>query len=399
MLDTVGDRVRHWRMRRKLTQDELAGLAGVSQAWISKIESGRRTVDKRSSLVALAGALRVTVADLLGEHADPTDPAKAAAAASVLTMRAALVEIEEGERRTPVRTPEEMTAAVHHLTGLRARADYVAMARILPELLLDAAAHGGLYLARVGYEAATTLKNTGYRDLALPAARVAVMGAQDAEDPAWLGAAQFFHSVALPVEAANVTSRVAERAMGTLQAKAGDRKVRQMLGQLHLSAALACAVDNRPDDAQAHLWAARDEADTLGGDPPDGKGFNLLAFGPSNITLWEMTVAAELGEHGKVIELSDKVNPTSLAAKDRHYSYWINSGLALARVNRRNDEQALAAFAAAEQAAPVPFSLNTAAHDAVVAMIYRAQRRAVSPRLRTLAGRLGIQIDSYNRVS
>jgi transcriptional regulator with XRE-family HTH domain len=39
-----------------MTQAVLAGLAGVSQSYISHIESGRKGIERRSTLVAIASA-------------------------------------------------------------------------------------------------------------------------------------------------------------------------------------------------------------------------------------------------------------------------------------------------------------------------------------------------------
>src|SRR5262249_25677375 len=160
--------------------------------------------------------------------------------------------------------------------------DYGTMAPLLPGLLLDAAGYSGITLVRAAYETSVCLRNLGYRDLALPAARIAVNAAREAEHIAWLGAARFVHTLAMPIETAGTTSGVAERSMAELQAAAADVEVRQMLGQMHLSASFACAVDGRPDDAAAHLGKAEAEAATLG-DPDDGAGFNLCSFGPTNL--------------------------------------------------------------------------------------------------------------------
>ena len=58
MSEQIGDRVRVWRRRRKLSQAALAGLAGMSQGYLSQIETGVRGVEMRSTLVAV----RVTAA-------------------------------------------------------------------------------------------------------------------------------------------------------------------------------------------------------------------------------------------------------------------------------------------------------------------------------------------------
>lgn len=391
--NTIGARIKYWRQRRGgMTQAVLAGLAGVSQSYIAKVEGGVKGVERRATLVALATALQVSVADLLGQPGDPTDPLLAGAAGSVPAIRAAIIEIEEGERRQPIRGVDEMAALADHLQDLRATSAYGQMAALLASALLDAAGYGGITLVRVAYETSVWCRNIGYRDLSLPAARIAVAAAQEAEDPAWLGASRFVHSVAMPIEAASTTRRIAERSLAELQRDAADVRVRQMLGQMHLSASLVCAVDGRPDDAAAHLSAAKAEAATLG-DPADGIGFNLCAFGPTNVQLWRMNVAVELGEYGLVQELAKRVTPGPLVVANRHQSYWLSLGRALAQ-SGRNDRQALSAFMSAERSAPMAFTRNVSAHDAVAAMVRRAQRRAVSDDLRILARRIGVEVDA-----
>ncbi|MEN3611284.1 helix-turn-helix domain-containing protein [Plantactinospora sp. ZYX-F-223] len=387
--DTIGARIRYWRLRRGgMTQAVLAGLAGVSQSYISQVEAGHKGIERRSTLVGIASALQLTVADLLGQPGDPTDPVKAGAADTVPAIWTALIEIEEGERRTPTRNVEELTAAITESAELRDRADHGAMSRLLPSLLPDAAAHGGVLLAQVAYHTAACLRHLGYRHLALSAARVALTAAEEAESAAWIGAARFACTQALPIEAAGIANRAAGRALADLQAAAAAPDVRQMLGQLHLSAALTSTVDGRPDDSRAHLAEASREAESLG-DPADGAGFNQCGFGPTNVRLWEMSIAAELGEYGRVLELGRLVRPDALRPAIRHMSYWLDLGRALAH-SGRSDREALVAFMRAERAAPAPFALNPLAREAVLTMVRRSRRRSVSADLRVLARRFGV---------
>ncbi|MFC0006696.1 helix-turn-helix domain-containing protein [Micromonospora siamensis] len=390
--ETIGARIRYWRMRRGgMSQAVLAGLAGVSQSYVSQVESGRKAVDRRSTLVAIAAALQVTVADLLGQGSETGDPARERAADCVPAIWSALIEIEDGERRPLTRSRDELAANIARSDQLRNRSNYPAMARMLPGLLLEAAAVGGTVLAQVAYQASTCLRNLGYRHLALNAARVAVAAAEHAEDQAWLGASRFAYTQSLPIESAALAARAADRSLAELQTGAEDERVRQMLGQLHLSAALTSTVSGRSDIAQDHLVEAAREAATLG-DPPDGAGFNGCGFGPTNVGLWQMSIAAESGEPGRVIELSRTVRPQVLTASIRQSSYWLDLGRALTESGR--DPEALAAFVRAEQAAPVPFALNPLAQDAVVTMAQRVKRRAVPHELRLLASRLGINLAS-----
>jgi transcriptional regulator with XRE-family HTH domain len=198
-VDHIGVRIRYWRRRRNgMSQAVLAGLAGVTQSYISHVEAGRKSIERRSTLVAIAAALQVSVTDLLLQPGEATDPAYQRASAVVPQLRVRLAQIAEDDIEPALRGVEEMDAALAELARLRAEARYGDMAVALPSILRDAADYGGRYLARVGYDVGDVLKSLGYRDLALTAARIAVDGALAAEDPAWVGATRYFHSLALP---------------------------------------------------------------------------------------------------------------------------------------------------------------------------------------------------------
>jgi len=61
---SVGNTVRDYRKRLKLTQGELAELAGLHRTYVADIERGARNLTLRN-LVALADALNVTLTSLL----------------------------------------------------------------------------------------------------------------------------------------------------------------------------------------------------------------------------------------------------------------------------------------------------------------------------------------------
>src|SRR2546430_812349 len=301
-IDHIGVRIRYWRRRRNgMSQVVLAGLAGVTQSYISHVEAGRKGIERRSTLVAIAAALQVSMADLLDQPGEATDPAYQRASAVVPQLRVRLAQIAEEDIEPARRGVEEMDATLAELARLRADARYGDMAVALPGILRDAASYGGRYLARVGYDVGDVLKNLGYRDLALSAARIAVDGALAAEDPAWIGATRYFYSLALPMEAPKLSGKVATKALAELQTDAAEPRARQMLGQLHLAAALASAVDRRADDAAAHLTEATREGRSLG-DPEDGTGFNLMRFGPTNLGLRRSAAGGQLGEQGRVLD-------------------------------------------------------------------------------------------------
>jgi transcriptional regulator with XRE-family HTH domain/tetratricopeptide (TPR) repeat protein len=60
----IGTRLRATRLRRGMTLEVLAGLAGLSPAYISMVENGKRSLDRYSLIVALADALGVPPGEL-----------------------------------------------------------------------------------------------------------------------------------------------------------------------------------------------------------------------------------------------------------------------------------------------------------------------------------------------
>jgi len=64
----IGSRLRDARKAAGLTQEQLERLAGVSQPHISAIERGEAELPAMKALARLAGACRITVADLVAEE-------------------------------------------------------------------------------------------------------------------------------------------------------------------------------------------------------------------------------------------------------------------------------------------------------------------------------------------
>lgn len=60
----VGQRVRQWRLRREMSQADVARLTGITQASLSNYENGKRDMPL-STLLGVAGALNVSLGDLL----------------------------------------------------------------------------------------------------------------------------------------------------------------------------------------------------------------------------------------------------------------------------------------------------------------------------------------------
>ena len=65
-IQRFGKQLQQLRTRRSLTQEQLAVTAGLSRAFLTRLELGQHD-PSLSTLVRLAKALKVSVAELLGE--------------------------------------------------------------------------------------------------------------------------------------------------------------------------------------------------------------------------------------------------------------------------------------------------------------------------------------------
>lgn len=60
----IKNNIRKWRIKRKMTQKDLADASGVSQSHIGNLEKGRRSI-RIGTLLILAKALDVKVGELV----------------------------------------------------------------------------------------------------------------------------------------------------------------------------------------------------------------------------------------------------------------------------------------------------------------------------------------------
>lgn len=117
-------------------------------------------------------------------------------------------------------------------------------------------------------------------------------------------------------------------------------------GSLLLRGAVAAAsIDNRPA-ALGFLEEAGEAARRLG---EDGNHY-WTAFGPVNLQIHKVHIAAKLGDAGTALAYAAAVNPGRIAVPERKASFWID--VAHARLQRRQADQALAALLAAAECAP-----------------------------------------------
>lgn len=369
----------------------------MSQPYIAMVESGERALDRKAAQAAIATALDISVAQLLGQPDEShTDPVLNRAAMLVTPLRSTLVEIAAGERRTPVRDLDGVRAAVRRLTELRNEANYADMMGLLPEVLFDLAGHGDVAAAEMVealFGTRYALRSIGEADLAMTAAQIGLNVGRAQSSPAVEALAVYSYVQAFPPEQATLGVKLVNRAADGLQGYT-DRESREMYGCLHVLAAFWAAIAQQGDAAHAHLDEAASVAEQLG-EPvvygPLSAGFNANWFGPTQVAIWRIAVAAELGDAAEAVAVSQRVNLAALPLPNRHVYYFLDLARALAAAGHSStDVQALQNLARAERAAPQHVRANPVSRELAGTLIRRIQRRAVGADMIAMARRLGL---------
>jgi transcriptional regulator with XRE-family HTH domain len=386
-MDHIGVRVRRWRLKRSLSQRALAELAGYSQGYIAQIEAGTAALDKRSTQLALARVLQVSLADLTGQPYDPTSLEHTAAALHLPSLRAAIAELTFGVVEPPEDAVSDLDAAVRRVTDLHNACRYDDLIALLPRLLLTLASNrddpaSTRRLAWVTYATTFAAKYLGHADLAMLAAqqcRAAAVSLPD--EPEWLGIAEFAIVHTLPAESKALPLQRAKRAVDLLDAAAGHPRAGQVHGMLHLSAATLSAVAGDTGASHTHLREAGAVAARLG----EGN-FGQLWFGPTNVAIWRLAVLAELGDGGAVVG-APPIDVSQVGSSNRRATMFADWGRCLAQT-RKHDDQAMAALLRAEAIAPQRVRLSPLVRETVGSMLRRARRSAGGRDLQAFAARL-----------
>lgn len=399
---TIGARLHTLRNWRGLTQEQLGDMAGFSPSQISLWETGKRMLDRRSQIAALASALRVSETDLAGgPHLGPDrvqsdphmgiPPLRVALMTNTLTTPAA-------DRAAPLAQLYDDVFSV--IEPLRRTCDYVRAGRLLAPVI------DGLYLhiAQPGDESASRraltalveacviasaiTKELGYADLAYLAAQRAEEAAVMLDDPVSKGKADFMWCLSLPRAGSwERTLTAAERAAHALEPHARDPLGKQVLGMLALTTALSAASLQRGDTAEH--WLA--EATAIGTQVADQPTGNWQAFSTTNVNMWRTAIAVERGESGSVmLDLAAGVNLDLVEKKaSRRAGFLSEVGRGLAREPKTRG-QAIRYLRWAEDAAPARTRNSAVIRETVTYLLHTATQAAVGRELRGMAARMGV---------
>ncbi|MGW6120210.1 helix-turn-helix domain-containing protein [Nocardia sp. NPDC055165] len=143
MTAELGELLRSVRVRRGLTQRELADAAGVSVSLVRKLEQAERNTARMDTLRRFAVALDCPLSALLGS--DPPPPDDTAPAELWAPTRDALAALQPS---APEPAPG-MDAVLAHATRLYHDNEYEQLSRILPRLIADSATATPVLRSRV----------------------------------------------------------------------------------------------------------------------------------------------------------------------------------------------------------------------------------------------------------
>jgi transcriptional regulator with XRE-family HTH domain len=394
----IGERIRFYRQAKGRTQAVVAGLAGVSEDYLSQIERGLKT-PAIGVLHRFANVLDVRISDLLGEAAAAQHDGSAPAGKAV---QQALMSYAGPDSAAPA-----------DLATLRRRVDsawgvwqgrplrFSEESAILPELIADVqsaqrelAASNDAERRREGHRIAADLyfllrtfaKRTGRRDLSLLVADRAVLAAQEADDPVRIAAAKWnLGHILLAQGDAESAEDVAVRAVGELERQYpdGEAEAVAMIGALWLVAAVAAVRRGDP-------WTARDRVRDKAWPAArrSGEG-NVMrtVFGPVNVALHGMSIEMETGETAEALRLADEIDASTLPSRERQTTFALE--VARCYAQRRDDPGVLLHLLSAEASGPEDMRYNNLARELVQGLLRRA-RPTYAPQVRAMAERIGM---------
>jgi transcriptional regulator with XRE-family HTH domain len=404
---TTGSRIKLYRQQAGLTQEVLAGLAGVSPSWISQVERGIRAPDSLRCLIPVARVLGVQPMDLIEVPRRRERPET-----GTLNGLDELVAVLR-------RNPQRLTQTEPDLEGVAARLDaaevlrregrYIELAPMLATIIVDTESAARTAASTEHEATAFTWLSHAYQTavymmlsageshgVVWVAAERCSVAAQRTGDPVVEGLAARCHayvchhagwmgeSMETISSMLDTLSSVAANAPDPGRAT-GDPwwapTPISLLGAFLLDGAKTAAVSN--DRATAHqlLRRAAEAAAEV------GEGSDL--FSTVDVALASVAVAAELGDASEALRAGSELDTSSIRSfRDR--PAWNHIRVARAYEAKRNPEAALHRLLEAERVAPELTRNHAMAREMVSAMLHRREGRSVTPGLRELADRVGV---------
>jgi transcriptional regulator with XRE-family HTH domain len=392
----IGDRIAAYRRRRGLSQVTLAGLVGRSESWLSQVERGRRGVDSLTVIRDLATALGTTPDTLIG--VDLPAPSGSVGHTATDAVRRYVDGYSQllTAPQTPTGTAAQLLEEAETLNASYQAANYDQALASSPTLLaaVDALTRSDtgpeavhVYVAAYVITAKILHKIGESRLAALAADRAAAMASRPGATGVDRGlAAREVVGALLYTGQTTAAEALAVDMATSLEADpdAHSPDLLSLRGSLLLLAAVIAARRTERFVALERLDIAEQLADQLGYDG----NHCWTAFGPTNVAIHAVSVAAELGDAGEAVRLSHRVNPSDLPAGLVSRRAQLHLDLAWAYTQHRRDAEAIVQLLEAEQIAPQLIQFHPVVRDAVADLVGRS--RTSSGVLHDLAIRAGV---------
>lgn len=321
----IGKNIIRMRRKRGLTQVQLAALAGISRSRLSDVEKGKEAPSAMwVGIVASALNVDATVLkrgeDNELDQMDRIVPTVRRVVASVDLLPD--IEPEPLERLTPL---------VEQVGRWRHAAAYAKITEVLPDLV-DQLLVAGLRDGAPAYELLVTLfraGNTlshkmGHYDLSMLATDRMVWAATQSGDPLLIATTQYVKSAALArVGETQRAMLLADRTIADIEPLADDESGAAVLCALHMRRAGLAALFTDADAADTHFAEARTLADRVGDRQTHG-----TVVGPTNVKLWQLSAAVDLGRTGQAMEIAEEVRMPEGYPRERQAHFWLDVGRA-----------------------------------------------------------------------
>jgi transcriptional regulator with XRE-family HTH domain len=392
----IGERLRFYRQAKGKTQAVVAGLAGVTEDYLSQIERGLKT-PTIMLLHRFSKILGVRVSELLGESATEHDEAVHPVGYAVQRALTSYPSVSGTPDMADLRGRVDEAWSIWQGSPHR----FTEASQLLPDLITDIqAAQRGLgtsasaderreaqrISADLYFLLRTFTKRIGRTDLSLLVADRGVLAAEAADDPVRIAAAKWnLGHILLAQGQPDGAEDVAIRAVEVLERDTadGDLDAVAMAGALWLVSVVAAVRNDDP-------WTARDRirekawpAARMVGDA------NVMwtVFGPTNVKLHALSVEMEMGEAGEALRVADDIDMSDTPSLERKTTFALE--VARCYEQRRDDPGVFLHLVSAEASGPEDMRYNTLARDLVHGLLKRA-RPTYAPQVRDLARRIDL---------
>jgi transcriptional regulator with XRE-family HTH domain len=221
--------------------------------------------------------------------------------------------------------------------------------------------------------------------LAWATADRAVQAAQTSGDPLLLADAR--RAVATAMRRTGRTDSAQDLLLATAHQiePHGDASPEQlsMYGTLLQVAAYTAAVQGNRHNANHLITEAATTAHRLG----TNTNHHFTAFGPTNLTLYQISIAQVLGDNGTAIEHAKHLRPADIPTNERRGRYWIDVARAYHQWGKPAD--CYTALRAAERTAPAEVRYRPPVHRMTQDLLHTTNRNTL-PGLRAFAQRVGV---------